>query len=110
MAPEYAKAAGMLKAANMETRLGKVDATVQPSLGEQFKIKGYPTLKFFVDGTPLDYSGGRTAEEIVLWIKKKSGPASTTLSTAADLAKFKSDHEVGVVGFFKVEIDHFQPF
>jgi len=101
LAPEYAKAAGLLKDSELDVALGKVDATVESSLGEQFKIKGYPTLKFFVDGVPSEYTGGRTAEEIVLWLKKKSGPPAVTLSTVEELKKFQDDNEVGVVGLFK---------
>lgn len=102
MAPEYAKAAGSLKAEGSEIRLGKVDATVQSELSEQFKVRGYPTLKFFVDGTPLEYAGGRTADEIVQWLKKKSGPASVTISTVDELKKLQADNEVAVLGLFKV--------
>jgi len=101
LAPEYAKAAGKLKAEESELRLGKVDATVQSELGERFKIRGYPTLKFFVDGTPLEYTGGRTAEEIIQWLKKKSGPPATTVSTVDELKKLQADNEVLVVGLFK---------
>ena len=100
LAPEYAKAAGALKEEDSEIRLAKVDATVQSDLGERFKIKGYPTLKFFVDGTPLEYGGGRTSDEIVQWVKRKSGPAAVTLTTVDELNKFKKDNEVGVVGLF----------
>lgn len=100
LAPEYAKAAGLL-ASNTEMKLGKVDATVQSELGERFKVKGYPTLKFFVDGTPVEYGGGRTADEIVAWLNKKSGPAAVTLTTSDELAKFQADNEVCVVGLFK---------
>jgi protein disulfide-isomerase A1 len=101
LAPEYAKAAGLLKSDYPSVRLGKVDATVQSELGERFKIKGYPTLKFFVDGAPLEYTGGRTADEIVNWLKKKSGPASITISTVEELKKFQEDNEVAVFGLFK---------
>jgi protein disulfide-isomerase A1 len=101
LAPEYAKAAGVLKGENSEIRLAKVDATVQSELGEKFKIRGYPTLKFFVDGTPLEYGGGRTSDEIVQWLKKKSGPPSVTISTADELTKLKEGSEVAVLGLFK---------
>lgn len=101
MAPEYAKAAGVLKADNSEIRLGKVDATVQSELGERFKVRGYPTLKFFIDGEAIDYSGGRTSDEIVAWLKKKSGPAAVTLASSADVKKLQEDNEVVVIGLFK---------
>jgi protein disulfide-isomerase A1 len=100
LAPEYAKAAGALKEENSEVRLAKVDATVQSDLGERFKVKGYPTLKFFIDGTPIEYGGGRTSDEIIQWLKKKSGPAAVTLNTVDELNKFKDSNEVVVVGLF----------
>jgi len=90
-----------LKASDSPVRLAKVDATVESALGEQFKVKGYPTLKFFIDGTPSEYSGGRTADEIVAWVTKKSGPAALTLVSSADLNKLKDDNQVAVVGLFK---------
>lgn len=101
LAPEYAKAAGVLRGESSEVRLGKVDATVQTELGERFKIRGYPTLKFFIDGTPIEYAGGRSADEIVAWLKKKSGPAALTLSSSEDVKKFQADNEVAVLGLFK---------
>jgi len=101
LAPEYAKAAGIIAKAELPVALGKVDATVESSLGEQFKIKGYPTLKFFVDGAPSEYNGGRTADEIVSWLKKKSGPAATALSTVEELNKFHGASDVAIVGLFK---------
>jgi len=101
LAPEYAKAAGSLKASESAVRLAKVDATIESALGEQFKIKGYPTLKFFIDGQPSDYSGGRTADEIVAWVTKKSGPAAVTLTSVNELTKLQEDNQVAVVGLFK---------
>jgi protein disulfide-isomerase A1 len=78
LAPEYAKAAKSLKESNSEVRLAKVDATIESSLAEKFKIRGYPTIKFFISGEPVEYGGGRTGEEIVNWLKKKSGQPATT--------------------------------
>jgi protein disulfide-isomerase A1 len=74
LAPEYARAAGILKARDPAIRIAKVDATVSPDLASKYGVKGYPTLKYFVDKNPTDYTGGRVEADIVSWILKKSGP------------------------------------
>lgn len=52
----------------------QVDADAHRELGQQFGVSGFPTLKFMKDGKALDYVGGRTADDIVQYVKKKSGP------------------------------------
>lgn len=104
LAPEYAKAAGSLKEKNSEIRLAKVDATAEKGLSEKFNIEGFPTLKFFKDGKPSEYNGGRKAEEIVSWLEKKSGPAIKFLETKEQLNSFIESFPVVVV-FFGSETD-----
>lgn len=101
LAPEYANAATKLKEEGSEILLAKMDATTESALAEQFQVRGYPTLKFFRDGKPSDYSGGRTAVDIVNWLKKKTGPPAKQLSTAEEAKAFKESAPVVVVGFFK---------
>jgi len=100
LAPEYAKAATQLKEAGSEIKLGKVDATVETKLGEQFEVRGYPTLKFFKSGTPLEYGGGRQAADIVNWLNKKTGPPAKALATGDELKAFTDSADVVLVGFF----------
>ena len=59
---EYAQAAKTLLEGNLKPKLAKVDATEHKELGARFGVRGYPTIKFFVDGEPSDYSGPRDAE------------------------------------------------
>eukprot|EP01017_Pseudomicrothorax_dubius_P038063 TRINITY_DN5652_c0_g1_i2.p1 TRINITY_DN5652_c0_g1~~TRINITY_DN5652_c0_g1_i2.p1 ORF type:complete len:137 (+),score=44.05 TRINITY_DN5652_c0_g1_i2:105-515(+) len=55
-APEFAKAAGLLKKNDPPVPLGKVDATVELNLAKRFGIRGYPTIAFFVKGSPIEYN------------------------------------------------------
>mmetsp|Transcript_94171 Transcript_94171/g.203536 ORF Transcript_94171/g.203536 Transcript_94171/m.203536 type:complete len:476 (+) Transcript_94171:35-1462(+) len=96
--PEYASAAASLK--GTDGKLAKVDATEAKGLAERFAIKGFPTLKMFKQGEPSEYQGGRSAADIVNYVKKASGPAAKTLSTAADYAAMEEENLVFVVGYF----------
>lgn len=55
--------------------IAKVDADGERELGGRFGVKGFPTLKFFPKGStePIDYNGGRSAEDIIKFINEKSG-------------------------------------
>ena len=37
----------------------QVDATIHAELAQDYGIEGYPTLKWFQDGTISDYDGAR---------------------------------------------------
>lgn len=97
MAPEYEKAAEQLKDYSPKVVLGKVDATVEEAIAKEHGIQGFPSLKWFVNGKATEYTGGRTADTIVSWIKKKTGPATTKLDAVADIEKFSTGSEVAVV-------------
>ena len=50
-----------------------VDATVETELGQQFGVRGYPTIKYFSLGQEVeDYKGGRNRKDIVAYIKEKA--------------------------------------
>ena len=98
--PEYASAATQVKDVDASIVIGKVDATVETETAARFDIKGYPTLKWFIDGEPAsDYGGGRTAADIVAWIKKRTGPPCTILDSAAAVEKAKEEG-LGAFGYF----------
>ena len=45
--------------------------------------------------------GGRTSNEIVAWLKKKTGPPAKELRSVDKVKAFIDENEVAVVGFFK---------
>jgi protein disulfide-isomerase A1 len=100
LAPEYSAAATQLREEGAEIYLGKVDATQETQLAEDFEVRGYPTLKFFVNGQPIEYGGGRKADQIRSWLLKKTGPAAATLADKDEATKFIDQADVTVVGFF----------
>jgi protein disulfide-isomerase A1 len=101
LVPEYAKAATALKEYSKDVILAKLDATEQKEVAGKHEIQGYPTLKWFVDGkVAMDYSGGRTADDIVRWIKKRTGPATVEVADAEALEKAQKENKVVVLGFF----------
>ena len=110
LAPEFANAAKKLKAQNSNVFLAKVDSTVEKASAEKHQVKGYPTLKFFVNGVASEYTGGRTEDEILLWISKKTGPSTTEFTDNESLAKFINDNEVVVVFFGDKESTQYKSF
>ena len=56
LAPEYAAAAAELKSKGSKAVLAKVDADSEKELGTKFDVSGFPTLKWFINGKPQEYS------------------------------------------------------
>jgi protein disulfide-isomerase A6 len=87
LAPEWEKSAKALKGLY---HVGAVDATVDPDLAGRFKVSGYPTIYIFGADKkkPEDYTGGRTASDIVDAVSK----------AARDLARLRLTGKKGGSG------------
>jgi len=101
LAPEYEKAAESLAEKESSVKLAKLDATEHGKVAEKFEVRGYPTLKFFRNGKPMEYNGGRTADTIITWLQKKTGPVAKTLESAEDAKTLIEEQEIAIIGFFK---------
>ena len=96
--PEYEKAASILKSENLF--LAKVDATVEKKLDKRFEITGFPVLKLFIRGKPIEYSGERNHEDLIKWIRKKTnGQAIDELEYEEDIEIFIQGDEVVLIYF-----------
>ena len=50
-----------------------VDCTLHTAVCGKFDIKGYPTLKAFVNGKAKAYEGERTQEALVSFLRAQAG-------------------------------------
>ncbi|KAL1469820.1 hypothetical protein MTO96_024802 [Rhipicephalus appendiculatus] len=96
----YDHVAKQLEKEGSDIKLAKVHGPDEFQLIVQH-ARGCPTLTFFRDGQPLEYEGGPDFKDMILWLKKKTGPPAQQLTTI-DVAKaFVDSEKVAVVGFFK---------
>lgn len=60
----------------------KVDCDAHKTLAQEYGVSGFPSLKLFKEGKPSDYTGPRAADDMVKFVKKKSGPAAKVRSSS----------------------------
>lgn len=102
LAPEFASASLMVKQYDESILLAKIDATVEEAIAARFNVEGYPTLKWFVDGQPTDYTGGRGSTDMFRWVKRKTSPATREVDSidAAEQFNMSTGANYFVVGYF----------
>ncbi|GMT19573.1 hypothetical protein PFISCL1PPCAC_10870 [Pristionchus fissidentatus] len=103
LAPEFEKSAQQLKAQGSKIKLGKVDATVEKKLGEDYGVSGYPTMKIFRNGKRFEYNGPREANGITKYMLDQAAPAAKKLTAVKDVDRWMDKNEVTIVGFFATE-------
>ncbi|KAF3450745.1 hypothetical protein FNV43_RR06834 [Rhamnella rubrinervis] len=99
--PQFAEAATSLKELGSPLLMAKLDAERYPKAASLLEIKGFPTLLLFVNGTSQAYTGGFTAEEIVIWARKKTGVPVIRISSVTEAEEFLKKYHTYVVGFFE---------
>ncbi|KAK4753785.1 hypothetical protein SAY87_001889 [Trapa incisa] len=97
LAPEYAAAATELK--GEEVVLAKVDATEEEELAQKYQVQGFPTVYFFVDGVHKPYTGQRTKDSMVTYIRKKIGPGVYNITSLDDAERILTSESKIVLGY-----------
>jgi protein disulfide-isomerase A6 len=94
LAPVYEELATKFAFAADKVSIAKVDADKHKSLGKDFGVQGFPTLKWF-DGksgsTPEDYNGGRDLESLSKFITEKTGVKAKEKKTAPSHVEMLTD-------------------
>ncbi|WCJ35040.1 Protein disulfide-isomerase 5-2 [Euphorbia peplus] len=85
LAPELDAAAPILAGLKEPIVIAKVDADKYSRLARKYDIDGFPTLKIFMHGVPVDYYGPRKSDLLVRYLRKFVAP---------DVAKLNSDLEI----------------
>jgi hypothetical protein len=85
MAPVLEAIAPTLKG---KMAIGKIDCTKHKAVCKEQKVKGFPTLKYSIDGEVFDYSGGRDEKSLVAFAEKMSSPPITHIRRLEEAMKF----------------------
>eukprot|EP00993_Chasmostoma_nieuportense_P002551 NODE_3337_length_986_cov_62.144354_g3191_i0.p1 GENE.NODE_3337_length_986_cov_62.144354_g3191_i0~~NODE_3337_length_986_cov_62.144354_g3191_i0.p1 ORF type:complete len:139 (-),score=31.99 NODE_3337_length_986_cov_62.144354_g3191_i0:358-774(-) len=68
MKPDWEKL-GSAYEASSSVLIGDVDCTVEEEVCRKHDVNGYPTIKYFVDGKPESYNGGRDYDTLEKFVK-----------------------------------------
>lgn len=88
LAPELDAAAPILAELREPIVIAKVDADKYRRLGDKYEIDGFPTLKLFTHGVPMDYYGPRNADLLVRFLKKFVAPDVAILNSDTAIGSF----------------------
>jgi len=78
--------------------IGKIDCTQHKTVCSEHKVKGFPTLKYSIDGEVFEYPGGRDETSIVAFAEKMSAPAVTRIRRLEEAKKFAyTDASQGII-------------
>eukprot|EP01129_Flabellula_baltica_P009276 TRINITY_DN3760_c0_g1_i2.p1 TRINITY_DN3760_c0_g1~~TRINITY_DN3760_c0_g1_i2.p1 ORF type:complete len:285 (+),score=64.44 TRINITY_DN3760_c0_g1_i2:439-1293(+) len=93
--PQFERAAE--KANGLGINFGMVDCDENTSLCRGYKIRGYPTLKYMVNGKMGDYMGGREEKDFVSFAERVS--SDPVLKVEKDVEHFVDREEVNFILF-----------
>jgi len=101
--PEFTSAAQQMKDIDPNVLFAAVDATTEKIESSRQGVRGFPTLKWYVNGVAVDYTGERNARSIVNWVTKKIGSPAEEVKSLKELEDFVQTHRVCVVSYINPE-------
>lgn len=68
--------------------IAKVNADKYTRLASKYDVDGYPTLKLFMHGIPVEYNGPRKADLLIRYLKKFVAPDVAVLDSDSAITNF----------------------
>ncbi|KAJ3671679.1 hypothetical protein LUZ60_007758 [Juncus effusus] len=109
LSPQLDSAAPVLARLNEPIYIAKLDADKYRKLASKYEIDGFPTLKLFVHGEPIEYTGPRKAELIVKHMKKLASPNVSILDSDESIHAFVKGAEKEYPVFIGFGLEDSQP-
>lgn len=86
--PELDAAAPVLAGLKKPIIIAKVNADKYTRLASKYDVDGYPTLKLFMHGIPVEYNGPRKADLLIRYLKKFVAPDVAVLDSDSAITNF----------------------
>lgn len=107
LAPEYERAARVLKDLPKPVPLAKIDGTAEKDLADKYEARGWPTLMIFRKGRKFTYEGPRDEPGIISYMKEQAKPPSQLKKSLKEIESALGKIDSTVLGFFYSEDDPF---
>ncbi|KAH0460429.1 hypothetical protein IEQ34_011092 [Dendrobium chrysotoxum] len=88
LSPVLDAVAPVLANLNQPIVIAKIDADKYRKLASKHEIDGFPTLKLFVHGIPIEYTGPRKPELLIRFLKKYVAPDVSVLKSDSAVYNF----------------------
>uniref|UniRef100_A0A9J8BCN5 protein disulfide-isomerase n=1 Tax=Cyprinus carpio carpio TaxID=630221 RepID=A0A9J8BCN5_CYPCA len=101
---EFREAAGALKEAESDVRLGGVNVKKEKDLAASLNVTTIPSLRLYLSGNknnPVHCPDLKSSAAILTWLKRRKGPSADIISNLTQLVKFTEEEDLVVLGLFK---------
>lgn len=71
----------------------QINGVIEKALLEKYDVREYPKIKFLIGKVAYDYTGGRTAKEIIGWIDSKTKETTKEISNDLELEQAIKNHD-----------------
>ncbi len=97
--PELKKTVEMLLQLPKPIKIATLNCTESPNISKRLQIDSKIQMKFVLNGKPINYTGGRSSDDIVIWVKKLLGPSIGEIKSISELETLKQMVKTLIVFF-----------